>query len=67
MSRSPNLKNIIVLSQDWWNKCEVGDTFQNQDKKEIISKKSCLKIHLNAMKDDLGELLESFDRVIKDK
>ena len=55
LSRSPNLKNIIVLSQDWWNKCEVGDTFQNQDKKEIISKKSCLKIHLNAMKDALGE------------
>ena len=54
LSKSPNLKNIIVLGQDWWNKLNEGEYFLNEDNKKIISKKKCINILINSIKESLG-------------
>lgn len=58
LAKSPNLKNIIVLGQDWWNKFNEGEPFLSQEKKKTISKKKCISILLNSIKDSLGKKRE---------
>lgn len=49
LSKTPNLKNLIILAPDWWNNYKLDEMYQNNNSKKIKPKKMVIDTYLNSI------------------